>query len=140
MGSSGKPREAGGCWASTRTEYATRAVPALSLADGGACSLRRVWTEIRDAPIAILEPTTFAGRAERAGGLRRDRAGRHAARGLGTLLGDSADARQSPEDRVPRDAAPATSRRPNASPSSRRSALARSGRPLRGKTAVAPTA
>ena len=27
-------------WASTRTEYATRAVLALSLADGGACSIR----------------------------------------------------------------------------------------------------
>jgi Rrf2 family protein len=33
-----------------------------------ACSLRHVWEEIRDATIAILERTTFADLAERAGG------------------------------------------------------------------------
>lgn len=33
-----------------------------------ACSLRDVWEEIRDATIAILERTTFADLAERAGG------------------------------------------------------------------------
>jgi Rrf2 family protein len=33
-----------------------------------ACSLRHVWEEVRDATIAILERTTFAELAERAGG------------------------------------------------------------------------
>jgi Rrf2 family cysteine metabolism transcriptional repressor len=33
-----------------------------------ACSLRHVWEEIRDATIAILERTTFAELADRAGG------------------------------------------------------------------------
>jgi Rrf2 family protein len=33
-----------------------------------ACSLRHVWEEVRDATIAILERTTFADLAERAGG------------------------------------------------------------------------
>jgi Rrf2 family protein len=37
-----------------------------------ACSLRGVWTEIRDATIGILERTTFADLAERAGGPWRD--------------------------------------------------------------------
>jgi Rrf2 family transcriptional regulator, cysteine metabolism repressor len=32
------------------------------------CSLRETWAEVRDATIAILDRTTFAGLAERAGG------------------------------------------------------------------------
>jgi Rrf2 family protein len=32
------------------------------------CSLRSVWTDVRDATIAILDATTFADLAERAGG------------------------------------------------------------------------
>ena len=39
-----------------------------------ACSLRETWTEIRDATIAILERTTFADLAERAGGPWRESA------------------------------------------------------------------
>ena len=37
-----------------------------------ACSLRATWTEVRDATIAILERTTFAELAERAGGAWRE--------------------------------------------------------------------
>lgn len=37
-----------------------------------ACSLRETWTEVRDATIAILERTTFADLAERAGGPWRE--------------------------------------------------------------------
>jgi Rrf2 family protein len=51
--------------------YATRRSP-----DGApkfvADSLRGTWSEVRDATIAILERTTFADLAERAGGIWRD--------------------------------------------------------------------